>query len=131
MVPSPDAPETTLAASAGPVGLPPTMEAAIPASATGVPVPAGLPVAAQAGRIAYAQLAASDSEAAVVGEWERLRRQIGPLLRDRQQLTMAVEVAGRQVWRLRTGPFEQPREAEAFCAEVRAAGGKCWAATGS
>ena len=82
-------------------------------------------------RAAFAQLAASDSEAAAVGEWERLRRQIGTLLRDRPRITMAAEVAGRQVWRLRTGPFEQPREAEAFCAEVRAAGGKCWAAVGS
>ena len=94
-------------------------------------VSAPAPIASPTGRTAYAQLAASESEAAVVGEWERLRRQIGTLLRDRQQLTMAAEVAGRQVWRLRTGPFDQPREAEAFCAEVRAAGGKCWAASGS
>ena len=107
-------------------------EATVTAPAAASPVAAiAEPAVPPAPRTTYAQLAASDSEAAVAGEWERLQRKIGALLRDRQQITMAAEVAGRQVWRLRTGPFEQPRAAEAFCAEVRAAGGKCWAATGS
>jgi len=44
-------------------------------------------------------------------------------------VTQTAEVGGRTVWRLRAGPFQQSVEAEAFCAEVRSAGGKCWAAT--
>ena len=79
----------------------------------------------------YAQLAASDTSEAVSREWLRLRQHLGVLLRDRPEVTVAAEGAGRTVWRLRTGPFQQPREAEAFCAEVRAAGGGCWAAAGS
>ena len=80
---------------------------------------------------AYAQLAASESESGVTAEWAKLRRRLGPLLQDRREITLAAEVSGRTVWRLRTGRFQLAREAEAFCAEVRAAGGGCWAATGS
>ncbi len=83
-------------------------------------------------RLAFAQLAAIDAGAMAELEWLRLRRQLGPLLSNRQEITIAAEVAGRSVLRLRTGPFHEPREAEAFCAEVRAAGRGCWAAvTGS
>ncbi|MCC6718507.1 MAG: SPOR domain-containing protein [Acetobacteraceae bacterium] len=82
-------------------------------------------------RPTYAQLAASDTESGVAAEWVKLRRRLGPLLHDREEITLAADVSGRTVWRLRTGPFQQPREAKAFCAEVRAAGGGCWAANGS
>ena len=129
IIPAPDAAPDAApgATSAEATATPATSPATSPVTAAAIAAPA----APLAPRATYAQLAASDSEAAVVGEWERLQRKIGTLLRDRQQITMAAEVAGRQVWRLRTGPFEQPRAAEAFCAEVRAVGGKCWAATGS
>jgi hypothetical protein len=63
-------------------------------------------------------------------EWERLRRRLGGLLQARETVTMPAEVGGRTVWRLRT-PFATTAEAASFCAEVRAAGGGCWAAAGS
>ena len=97
------------------------------------PVPAPAPAAASrvAGGswVSYAQLAAANSAEGAEGEWSRLRSRLGGLLRDRETVTQTAEVGGRTVWRLRAGPFQQGAEAEAFCAEVRSAGGKCWAAT--
>ena len=140
MVPSPDlvsagaTPIATSAPSAARVDpvaglIPPAAIAAahlavvpIAPAALAAELPAGAPSSS------YAQLAASDSAAAVPGEWQRLRNRLGPLLRDRPEMTVSAEVGGRTVWRLRTGPFQQPREAAAFCAEVRAAGGGCWTA---
>jgi len=115
--------QTLPAAVAAPVAS--SARAANPVAAAPV---AAAPIAAAVPVGAYAQLAASDSAAAVANEWDRLRHRLGPLLRDRPEVTVSAEVGGRTVWRLRTGPFQQPREAEAFCAEVRAAGGGCWAA---
>lgn len=80
-------------------------------------------------RPAFAQLAAIASEARAGQSWQTLRQNLGPLLRDRPKITVLAEVSGRTFWRLRTGPFQERREAEAFCAEVRAAGGRCWATT--
>jgi Flp pilus assembly protein TadD len=106
----------------------PVAPAAIPQPvAPAAPTPRA-PVAA--GHGAFAQLAASETEAAAPEEWERLRRRLGGLLQARTTLIMPAEVAGRTVWRLRT-PFASTAEAASFCAEVRAAGGGCWAATGS
>jgi hypothetical protein len=128
MVPTRDPSAREIALSSSVTAAPAPIAPAPVAAAT---EPAVAPPAVVPGRQAFAQLAASDSEHAALGEWERLRRRFGPLLRDRQEITVAAEVSGRTVWRLRTGPFQLPREAEAFCAEVRSAGGACWAAAGS
>lgn len=92
-----------------------------------VPVAPGVPAARSRG--AYAQLAASDTEQGAPAEWMRLQRRLGGLLRDRETVTLAADVGGRTVWRLRT-PFQSTTEAVSFCAEVRAAGGHCWAVSG-
>jgi hypothetical protein len=118
------------------VVLPAPVAVAVPVA---VPVAAATPAAPRSverpvpgagDRIAFAQLAASDNEAAAHAEWERLRRRHATLLRDRQEVTQSAEVAGRTVWRLRTA-FAAPREAESFCHEIRAAGGQCWSGAGS
>ncbi len=121
------APPPVVAPVAVPVA-PPVVPAAAPQPvAPAAPAPRA-PVAA--GHGAFAQLAASETEAAAPEEWERLRRRLGGLLQARPTLTMSAEVAGRTVWRLRT-PFASTAEAASFCAEVRAAGGGCWAAAGT
>ncbi len=106
---------------------------AVPVAAAVAP-PAAAPAVAPAtpaARLAYAQLAAAETELGAMSEWRRLRQRHGGLLRDLGELTVVAEVSGRTVWRLRTGPFREASEAEAFCAEVRAAGGGCWAPKGS
>ena len=120
------------------VAPPPVAPVSVPIAPPVVPAAVPQPVApatpaprAQAtGQGAFAQLAASETETAAPQEWERLRRRLGGLLQARTTLTMPAEVAGRTVWRLRT-PFASTAEAASFCAEVRAAGGGCWAAAGS
>lgn len=109
---------------------PPVAPAVAPAAAPQPVAPAAPRAPVAAGHGAFAQLAASETEAAAPEEWERLRRRLGGLLQARTTLTMPAEVAGRTVWRLRT-PFANTAEAASFCAEVRAAGGGCWAASGT
>lgn len=108
----------------------PVPVAAVIAPATPAPLSVERPVPGAGDRIAFAQLAASDNEAAAKAEWDRLRRRHATLLQDRREVTQTAEVAGRTVWRLRTGPFQAPRDAEAFCNEIRAAGGQCWSGVG-
>jgi Flp pilus assembly protein TadD len=138
--PPPTPPIATLApAIAAPVPAvvlptPVAVPVAVPIAAGATPAPAARsverPVPGAGDRIAFAQLAASDNEAAARAEWERLRRRHAALLRDRREVTQTAEVAGRTVWRLRTA-FPVAREAEAFCNELRAAGGQCWSGVGS
>jgi hypothetical protein len=116
-----------VAPEVAPVVAPVAVPVAPPVVPAAAPAPRA-PVAAGSG--AFAQLAASETETAAPQEWDRLRRRLGGLLQAREALTMPAEVAGRTVWRLRT-PFASTAEAASFCAEVRAAGGGCWAATGS
>lgn len=133
--PAPDS--IVLASVAAPPPMPPVPgPVAVPVAPPVVPAaPVAAPVVATTaarapGRAAYAQLAAAESEAGAPEEWERLRRRLGTLLQARETMTVAAEVGGRTVWRLRT-PFGSTAEAASFCAEVRAAGGACWAAAGS
>lgn len=135
-VPAAPAPQTVAPQAAAPqaVAAAPaaddTPSPAVPVAAAPTAAPAApAPRAAGGPRVSYAQLAAANSAEGAQGEWLRLRNQFGRLLRDRDTVTQTAEVGGRTVWRLRAGPFQQSGEAEAFCAEVRSAGGKCWAAT--
>lgn len=134
--PAPDAtPAPPVAALApAPASIVPTPVAPSPVALAPAPTAAPAPPTeparvASGGRVTYAQLAAAGSATAAEGEWLRLRARLGPLLRDREALTVTADLGGRTVWRLRTGPFQASRDAEAFCAEVRSAGGACWAAT--
>jgi len=135
VTPQPEAPEPARQAVAATQIVRDTAAPAVatPPAPIAVPVAAPIapPAAAQAARSAYAQLAAADTELGAMSEWRRLRQRHGVLLRDRGEMTVIAEVSGRTVWRLRTGPFRQYSEAEAFCAEVRAAGGGCWTPKGS
>ena len=130
--PAPAAPAPTARAVAAAPAEDKTPSPAVPLAAAppaAAPVSASPPRAAVGPRVSYAQLAAATSAEGAQGEWSRLRSHLGGLLRDRETVTQTAEVGGRTVWRLRAGPFQQSAEAEAFCAEVRSAGGKCWAAT--
>jgi len=123
VVPDTAAPE--VATPPAPIAVPIAVPVAVP-----IAPPAAAPPAALADRSAYVQLAAADTELGAMSEWRRLRQRHGVLLRDRGEVTVMAEVSGRTVWRLRTGPFRQNSEAEAFCAEVRASGGGCWTPKG-
>lgn len=77
-------------------------------------------------QVATVQLAAADSAKRAEAEWKRLRQRLPKIVRDhRPEVTMA-DVAGRKVWRLRTGGFATVAEADAFCASVRAVKSQCW-----
>ena len=102
---------------------------ATPGPAQVEPVWEGARSPALGSRAAFAQLAVAESAAGAEFEWQKLRHRLGGLLGDRDQITVTAERAGGTFWRLRTGPFQAAGDAEAFCVEVRAAGGGCWAAT--
>jgi Flp pilus assembly protein TadD len=130
------APPPPVSPAAAPIAPAPMAAAQAPAPAAPLPPGPAVPVAtspdpgpAPGGRVTFAQLAAVPTAQAVDGEWSRLRAKLGTLLAGRDAVTQTAEVGGRTVWRLRTGPFRAPSEAEAFCAEVRSAGGRCWSAT--
>ena len=127
---APDARVTAAPDADAPDAASPPAPIAVPVAAPVAPPTATAP-GAEAARRAYVQLAAAETELGAISEWRRLRQRHGTLLRDRGEVTVMAEVSGRTVWRLRTGPFRQQSEAEAFCAEVRAAGGGCWAPKGS
>jgi len=119
--PLPPGPAVPLAVAPSPVTPAPGAPQA-EASSPVAPPPAGT-------RVSYAQLSATASAEGAEGEWAKLRARFGTLLAGREALTQTAEVGGRKVWRLSTGPFRAASEAEAFCAEVRSAGGQCWSAT--
>ena len=83
--------------------------------------PASVPVV---GRVAV-QLAALDTEALGRIEWERLSKKMPALLATRAPILLRADVAGRTVWRVRTGGFADTAEATAFCIKVKARGGSC------
>jgi len=71
------------------------------------------------------QLAAFADEAAARTEWEALVKRVPELLGGRAPEVSRTEVAGRVMWRLRTGGFSTLEAATGFCAKMRARGEEC------
>jgi len=112
--PAPAPPATAASAPARPTPSMPSATAAI----------AQRPAAAPPGHTEV-QLAAFDSEAAARAEWDRLGKRMPDLLGGHRADVLRADVAGRTVWRLRTGGFADTAQATAFCERVRAKGAGC------
>ena len=73
----------------------------------------------------WVQLAAFESQQAAEQDWGKMAEKMPKLFdRHRPQVQQA-HIAGRLVYRLRTGGFTSLSAANAFCGEVRAKGGDC------
>jgi hypothetical protein len=71
------------------------------------------------------QLAALSSEEAAKTEWHNLSRRMPDLLAGHQPSISKIERSGHIFWRVRTGGFTDPAQANSFCARVRAKGSSC------
>jgi hypothetical protein len=71
------------------------------------------------------QIASVDSEQGATAEWQRLAKKMPDLLGDRRPVMQRAELAGKAVWRIRTGGFADIAAATQFCARVRAKGAGC------
>ena len=71
------------------------------------------------------QLVTAPSEDAAQNEWRRLQERMPTLLGSRVPSFFRTERDGHTYWRVRTGGFADNQVAEAFCREVRDAGGPC------
>ena len=110
------------AAAQPPAAAPPAVAAPAPvqhASATAV-----LP-AADAPRGTTIQLAAFESQQSAEQDWGKLAEKIPGLFDGHRPEVERAVVAGRTVFRLRTGGFANIAAATEFCGKVRAKGGDC------
>ena len=82
--------------------------------------PAAVPMGAM-----QVQLAAVPTEAAAKASWQGLQKQMPALLGGRQPVFTKVERDGHIFWRVRTDGFADAAQANAFCQQVKAAGGSC------
>ncbi len=108
---------------------PTTVPIAAPARAVApaLPLPVALPLPAAApvqGGTAV-QLAAFETQQAAEQDWGKLAEKMPHLFDGRRPEVQQARVAGRIVYRLRTGGFANLAAATAFCGEVRSRGGDC------
>jgi hypothetical protein len=71
------------------------------------------------------QLAALDSQAAALREWEHLAHRMPALFDGRRPIFAEAHVNGHTYWRVRTAGFVSVNEAAQFCHNVRARGAAC------
>lgn len=101
-----------------------SVAASAPGLAASEPAPQALASAAST-RGAQVQLAAMDSEKAAFDEWARLDKKMPGLLGARKPVVERTAIAGRPMYRLRTGGFADLAAASGFCEQVREQGGEC------
>lgn len=80
--------------------------------------------AASASRIQI-QLGAFTSQDIANAQWDQIRARNGDLLAGRGRVVTPVQSGGRQLWRLRAGPFASIEEASALCRGLKARNEQC------
>jgi len=106
----------------------PVKPAEPPVVAAAAPVPVARPVVAPAGEFSV-QLAAFESEQAAEQDWGKMAEKMPSFFNGHRPDVVKAELAGRTVYRLRTGGFASRTDASAFCDAVRNKGGDCSVAT--
>ncbi len=71
------------------------------------------------------QLAAFDNQQSAEQDWGKLAERMPGMFDGHRPEVMRAQIAGRVVYRLRTGGFATAEEAGAFCGKLRAKGGDC------
>ena len=72
------------------------------------------------------QLTAANSETAALAQWQRLQKEMPQLIGGRVPAVIMAEIAGKSLWRLRTGGFESRADANSFCTRIQAEHAACW-----
>lgn len=83
------------------------------------------PRAAAAASSVQIQLGAFVSEEIAAGQWTAIKSRNGDLLNGRGRVIMPVISGGRQLYRLRAGPFDAVSDASALCRGLKARGEAC------
>ena len=73
----------------------------------------------------WVQLAAFESQQAAEQDWGKMAEKMPKMFNGHTPQVVPGHIAGRTVYRLRTGGFANLAAATAFCGEVRAKGGDC------
>jgi hypothetical protein len=102
-----------------PETLAPAVKPAAPA-ATALP-----PAVPQATGGTWVQLAAFESQQAAEQDWGKMAEKMPKIFDGHRPQVVQGHIAGRIVYRLRTGGFSNLAAANAFCGEVRLKGGDC------
>jgi hypothetical protein len=101
-----------------------TLPASAPAAKTMPPVVApAVPASAPPGT--WIQLAAFESQQAAEQDWGKMAEKMPKMFDGHRPEVVQGHIAGRIVYRLRTGGFASAAAASTFCGEVRAKGGDC------
>jgi hypothetical protein len=120
-----DAPHVAVVSPVKPVE-PPVVAPAVPAPALvdQAPPPRPLPAVISPGGVSV-QLAAFESEQAAEQDWGKMAEKMPSFFNGHRPDVQRAVLAGRTVYRLRTGGFANLSAANAFCGEVRMRGGDC------
>lgn len=118
-----DADLSRLAPSQAPTARPRPVRLTTPAVATPTETPE--PVEAASASRVQIQLGAFTSQDIANAQWDQIRSRNGDLLSGRGRVVTPVQSGGRQLWRLRAGPFASIEEASALCRGLKARNEAC------